>query len=188
MKSVLDTEGDRPLNKEELRGKKISRKNFFDLPRNEIYVVLDSLKCAHNVGTILRLCDSLLVKKVFICGDTIIPPNPKIKQGSRGAEKWVDWEYEEDSLSVVRALKEKGVQILAAEVSPKSISYEKMNISKPVCLVMGREYDGVSKGLLALADFHVHLPLYGMANSLNVSTAASVLLYEIHRQIRSDSF
>ena len=56
------------LTKEELRNNKTRREEFKNIKRNEIYVILDSLKAAHNVGTILRLSDALLVKKVFICG------------------------------------------------------------------------------------------------------------------------
>ena len=55
------------LTKEELRKNKERRENFKNIKRNDIYIILDSLKCAHNIGTILRLADSLLVKKVYIC-------------------------------------------------------------------------------------------------------------------------
>ena len=104
------------LTKTELRANKVSRKEFKNIKRNEIYIVLDSLKVAHNIGTILRLSDALLVKKVFICGNTIIPPNYKIKCSSRGAEKWVDWEYVEDATQIVTNLKKEGVEITSVEV------------------------------------------------------------------------
>ena len=81
------------LTKEELRNEKKRREEFKSIERNDIYIILDSLKCAHNVGTILRLSDSLLAKEVYICGNTIVPPNKKIRSSSRGAEKWVPWEY-----------------------------------------------------------------------------------------------
>ena len=96
------------LSKGELREKKIGREEFKNIPRNDIYVVLDSLKCAHNIGTILRLADSLLVKKVYICGDTVHMPNRKIRSSSRGAEKWVPFEYRESSKEVVCELKKLG--------------------------------------------------------------------------------
>ncbi len=67
------------LSKEELRVRKINKEKFKNIKRNDIYIILDSLKCAHNIGTILRLSDSLLIKKVYICGSTIIPPNKKIR-------------------------------------------------------------------------------------------------------------
>ena len=174
------------LTKEELRNSKNKRKEFLELPRNEIYVVLDSLKCAHNIGTILRLSDSLLIKKVFICGNTIVPPNRKIKSSSRGAEKWVPWEYVENPVDVVKDLKSDGVQIVAVEVTNDSIDYREFTPKEKVCVILGREYDGVSQELIDLADFSVELPLLGMANSLNVSTAASVILYDFYSKMENN--
>jgi tRNA (guanosine-2'-O-)-methyltransferase len=170
-----------PLSKGEMRANKTSRDNFFDTERLPIYILLDSLKCAHNIGTILRLSDALLIKKVFICGDTIIPPNKKIKASSRGAEKWVPWEYS-NNIIVINKLKKEGIFIMSAEVSKDSIDYDKAIYKLPVAIVLGREYDGVSDAALSLSDCIVHLPMYGMCNSINVSTTASVLMYEVHKK------
>lgn len=171
------------LSKGELREKKIGREEFKNIPRNDIYVVLDSLKCAHNIGTILRLADSLLVKKVYICGDTVHMPNRKIRSSSRGAEKWVPFEYRESSKEVVCELKKLGIEIVAVEVTDDSIDYCDFRPKGPVCLVLGREYDGVSQGVLNQADECIHLPLLGMANSINVSAAASVALYDVYSKL-----
>lgn len=171
------------LSKEELRNNKIRREEFKKIKRNNIYIILDSLKCAHNIGTILRLSDSLLIEKVFICGNTIVPPNRKIKSSSRGAETWVPWEYHENAIAVVKALKELNVQIVAVEVTNDSIDYRNFIPNGPVCLILGREYDGVSQELLDLADCSIHLPLLGMANSINVSTAASVVMYDVYSKL-----
>ncbi len=159
------------LSKGELREKKIGREEFKNIPRNDIYVVLDSLKCAHNIGTILRLADSLLVKKVYI------------RSSSRGAEKWVPFEYRESSKEVVYELKKLGIEIVAVEVTDDSIDYRDFRPKGPVCLVLGREYDGVSQEVLNQADECIHLPLLGMANSINVSAAASVALYDVYSKL-----
>ena len=166
------------LSKQLLRSTKKSRSDFLEIERNQIYVVLDNLKCAHNIGTILRLSDATLVKKVYICGDTIIPPNRKIKASSRGAEKWVTWEYRDSAIDVVRELKTNAVTIVSAEIADSSQTYDKAAYSFPLCLVFGREYDGVSEEILDISDVIVHLPIYGMSNSLNVSLTASVIIYE----------
>lgn len=165
------------LSKIELRAEKKSREEFKNIKRNEIYIVLDSLKVAHNIGTILRLSDALLIKKVYICGNTIVPPNYKIKASSRGAEKWVDWEYIEHATQIVKKLKSEGVEITSVEVASNSIDYREYKPKFPLCLILGREYDGVSQELLDLSDNVIHLPLLGMSNSINVSTAASVVMY-----------
>lgn len=166
------------LSKEELRDTKTSRDEFKNIERIEVYILLDSLKVAHNIGTILRLSDALLIKKVYICGDTIVPPNYKIRRSSRGSEKWVPWEYVEDAKEVIKKLKKEGVEITAVEVTNDSIDYRKYIPNFPICLILGREYDGVSKELLELSDNTIHLPINGMCNSINVSNAASVVMYD----------
>ncbi len=172
---------DYQLTKKELREGKINKEDFKNLRRNEIYIVLDSLKVAHNVGTILRLADSVLAKKVYICGNTIVPPNKKIRTSSRGAERWVDWEYSQEPVEVCKKLKEQGVKIVCVEVTKDSINYKDLEINKDdkICIILGREYDGVSQELIDISDVSIKLPLFGMSNSINVSTCASVVLYEI---------
>lgn len=171
------------LSKEELRAGKISKEEFKRVNRNPIYIILDSLKCAHNIGTILRLSDSLLIKKVYICGNTIVPPNKKIKTSSRGAERWVEFEYVENILDVVKKLKDEGVEITSVEVANDSINYTEYSPKFPIALIFGREFDGVNKDVLNNSNKIVHLPLLGMANSINVSTAASVVMYDVYNKL-----
>lgn len=171
---------DRVKNKSELRVSKASRKDFFCKPRSPFVVVLDNLKVAYNVGTIFRLCDALMIEKVFLCGTTIIPPNGKIKSASRGAERWVPWEYFKSSQDAVASLKRDGYFIVAVELTKSSVSYDQVSWpNKPIAVILGREYDGVSSDLLGMADCIVDLPIYGMANSISVSVAAGVILYHL---------
>lgn len=169
----------RQLTKDEIRRGKVSREEFCKLKRNPIYLVLDSLKCAHNVGTILRLSDALLVEKVYIYGDGALPPSNKVRKGSLGAERWVDWEHRENTFDTVSELKDKGVSIITAEIATTSVDYRNADYQFPVCLVLGREDRGVSQEIVALSDAVVHLPMYGMVNSLNVSTVAATLMYDL---------
>jgi tRNA G18 (ribose-2'-O)-methylase SpoU len=169
----------RQLTKDEIRRGKVSREEFRRLKRNPIYLVLDGLKCAHNVGTILRLSDALLIDKVYLCSDTVLPLTRKVRKGSLGSERWVDWEHREDALDTVSKLKDKGVTIITAEIATSSIDYRHVDYQFPACLVLGREDRGVSQDIIALSDIVIHLPLYGMVNSLNVSTVAAVLMYHM---------
>jgi tRNA G18 (ribose-2'-O)-methylase SpoU len=150
-------------------------------------LILDSFKVAFNIGVVLRLADALMLEKVYICGDTVVPPNKKIKTTSRGAERWVPWEYAGDAFSVATRLKESGLQIVSAELASTSVHYKEADYSFPLCLVLGREFDGVDPGLLAISDSIVHLPMLGMSNSINVSATASVLLYETYDQYRAQA-
>lgn len=169
----------RQLTKAEIRSGKVSREEFCKLKRNPIYLVLDSLKSAHNVGTILRLADAIMVEKVFICGDGALPPSSKVRKGSLGSENWVDWEHREDALEAISELKEQGISIVTAEIATTSIDYRHADYQFPVCLVLGREDRGVSQEIISLSDAVIHMPMSGMVNSLNVSTVAAVLMYEL---------
>ena len=161
------------LTKVELRNTKITREEFKNIERNNIYIVLDNFKVHYNIGIVFRLADAILAKKVYLCGTTCMPPNDKIKKTSIGAEKWVPYEYVENTLDL--------------EITDKSIDYTKYipNREKGVCLVLGREYDGVSKEIIDIADYSIHLPIYGMCNSINVSTAASVAMYYILEKLKN---
>jgi len=167
------------LSKAELRSQKISKDDFLALERTPVTLILDSFKVAFNVGVILRLADALLLEKVYICGDTIIPPNKKIKTTSRGAERWVPWEYAEDVVGTVQRLKTEGKMVVSAEIASNSVYYKDAKYAFPLCLILGREFDGVNPQLLELSDHIVHLPMLGMSNSINVSATASALLYEM---------
>lgn len=182
-----EDDADHQLTKPELRRQKMSRDEMKVTARNKVVVILDSLKCAHNIGTILRLSDALLIEKVCICGDTIIPPNGKIKAGSRGSERWVPWSYYDNAIDAVLSYKGDGYNIVSCEVTSDSRMYSEVSYKFPLCLVVGREYDGVSPDVLAASDCVVSLPIYGMANSINVSTATSVVMYEINRQLQGHS-
>ena len=170
------------LTREELRNTKIKKEEFKNIERNNIYIVLDNFKVHYNIGIVFRLADAILAKKVYLCGTTCMPPNDKIKKTSIGTEKWVPYEYVENTLDIVKKLKKE-----ALEITDKSIDYTKYipNKEKGVCLVLGREYDGVSKDIIDIADYSIHLPIYGMCNSINVSTAASVAMYYILEKLKN---
>jgi len=169
----------RQLTKGEIRSGKVLREEFSKIKRNPIFLALDNLKSGHNVGTILRLSDALLIEKVYICGDGPLPPSKKVIKGSLGSERWVDWKHKEDILDVVSELKDRGIWIISAEIATTSVDYRNTDYQFPACLVLGKEDKGVRQEIVASSDAVVHLPMYGMANSLNVSTVAAVLMYHM---------
>ena len=102
--------------KDEIRSGKVSREEFHKLKRNPIYPLLDNVKSAHTVGTIIRLANAIMVEKVFICGDAALPPSKKVRKGSLGSENWVDWEHREDTVEAISELKAKRISIVTAEI------------------------------------------------------------------------
>jgi len=175
------------LSKHALREGRHDRRCFSDVQRNPIYIVMDGLSCSHNVGCVFRMADAVLAAKVFLCGDSRKPPGKRISKGSRGAEKWVPWEYCEDITDALVALKASRVEIISMELCDSSVTYSQITYPSPVCFVIGSENKGVSPAALALSDRAIHLPMLGMSNSLNVSTATSVVLYDCLQKISAGS-
>jgi len=130
------------------------------------------------------MADAVLATKILLCGTSCVPPGRKFSKGSRGAEKWVSWEHHEEITNALGTLKHDGVKIVALELCDTSVDYTNLRYEEPVCFVVGSERDGVSEEALALSDAAIHLPMLGMSNSLNVSTATSVILYDWLRKNR----
>jgi tRNA G18 (ribose-2'-O)-methylase SpoU len=96
---------------------------------------------------------------------------------------FVPWEYQPSATDVVQQLRQSGYQIVAVEQAHHSVPYTEPAIYRPpLCLILGHERAGVGPAALDAADLCVELPVYGMANSLNVAMACAVVGYEILRQ------
>lgn len=142
-----------------------------------------------NVGSLFRLCDSLGIEKLYLCGDTPIPPNSKINKTSRSTEKHVAYEAHDDAEALVTSLKRSGSIIIALEISSSSVDISSdefravLSKQKPVCLILGSENTGVSEPLLSLSDVTAHIPMMGNNSSMNVVSAASIACFEITRNL-----
>jgi tRNA G18 (ribose-2'-O)-methylase SpoU len=169
----------RILSKPELRHAKPSRESFAHLVRTPITVLLDGVTGNYNLGAIFRLCDAFLVEQLVVCGVPVLLRKRKLTQAAMGAQRWVPWREELDAADAVRALKEAGHWILAVELTHASISPAELRPRYPVVMVLGSERNGISSGVLDCADQTVAIPMRGMANSLNVATAAAIVLHEL---------
>jgi tRNA G18 (ribose-2'-O)-methylase SpoU len=182
----------------ELVARKPDDDTFKHLPRAPISVVLDDVRSLANVGLIFRICDALRVERLYLCGITGHPADPKADPRPRHVQDraereiaktavmaipFVPWEYQPSATDVVQQLRQRGYQIVAAEQAHDSTPYTRAGIYRPpLCLILGHERAGVGPGALRLADLCVELPVYGMANSLNVAMACALVGYEIMRQ------
>ena len=144
-----------------------------------MFVLLDNIRSAWNVGSIFRTCDGAGVGKLYLTGYTPYPPRQDISKVALGAEENVPWEYHADPLKLIKKLKRQGIKIVAVEQTDCSLDYKRF-ISKKgekLCFVFGNEVEGVSPELLELADQVVEIPMYGKKRSLNVAVAVGVTLY-----------
>ncbi len=140
-------------------------------------VILNNIRSLYNVGSIFRTADGAGIEKIWLCGITGNPPNNQISKTALGAEDSVEWEHCWNVLSVIRALKEQGYQIVLLEQTNQSCSFEKFDPQSPVCLVLGNEIEGVSDKLIEHCDSAIDIEMSGIKNSLNVSVAFGVIAY-----------
>lgn len=168
----------------ELRTIVPSKEDIRYIKRNQIYIVLDNVLDTYNVGAIFRLGDAVAAKKVFLCGQTEVPPNSRIKKASINTTEWIRWEYAPTAFDAISQLKSaiKNVQTIAIEQSPKSIQFNKIEYKLPLCLIVGNETTGISQDVLETVDVIVELPMFGVNKSLNVMVSLGIVLYEIVKQ------
>jgi tRNA G18 (ribose-2'-O)-methylase SpoU len=167
----------RALTTPELRATKATREQFLLRPRRPISVVLDGVTQNYNIGAIFRLCDAFLVEELAICGAKVQLHKRRLVQAAQGTQHWVPWSEHQHAVEVIAEAKARGAWILVAEQTTASFRPEQLAPRFPACLVLGGERSGVSPEALQAADAAVAIPMLGTANSLNVATAAAILLY-----------
>ena len=167
--------------------KRVSPEEWARQPRNEVYVLLDNVRSAQNVGSIFRTCDAAMVGRMFLCEITTYPPNAKLAKTALGSEDYVPWEHHVTTDTALERLRELGIPLVSVETEPGSINYLEYKFPQPVCLAFGHEVAGVSEEVLAASDAVIHIPMSGIKNSLNVSVAHGIVLFEVLRQLKQDN-
>ena len=152
------------------------------IPKLPISILVENVRSVYNVGSIFRTADGFGAEKIFLTGFSPMPPRKDLSKTALGADESVSWQYNEDSISTAKALKQKGYKLLLIEQTFESQSIYDIDIEFPVCFILGNEVSGVSEGLSELADFKSDIPMHGIKQSLNVSVACGVIGYELARQ------
>lgn len=147
-------------------------------------VLLDNVRSMYNVGAFFRAADGVGLGKLCLCGITAHPPKKAITKTALGAEDAVAWEHDWDAVKMAEGMRRSGFEIAAIETSGHSIDLFDWTPRFPVCVAFGNEVEGLRPELLELADTHVRIPMLGKKTSLNVATAAGVVLYELLRKYR----
>ena len=149
----------------------------------DLTVVLENIHDPHNVSAILRSCDAVGVLRAHVIYTIEEPPAGAFaRQTSASAAKWVGVQRHDSVESCYEALRADGFQVLVTSLGPESRSLYEWNFTMPTALVLGNEMRGVSAEASALADGAIAIPMMGMVQSLNVSVACAVCLYEAFRQ------
>ncbi|MBN1896050.1 RNA methyltransferase, partial [bacterium] len=164
----------------------LSPAEFQALPRLPVSVILEDLRSAFNVGSIIRTADCARIEKVVFCGYTAHPPNKKLEKTSLGALPYAKWEHRADALEAVDGMKEAGIPVAALELTDRSRWIWDFTFPLPMALVLGNEALGVSQEVLRRSDFIIEIPMLGYKNSINVAVAFGICVYEIQRQYWKD--
>jgi 23S rRNA (guanosine2251-2'-O)-methyltransferase len=170
------------LNAKELRTRPVDEEAAKDIKKNPVTIILDNVLDTYNVGSIFRLADAVAAQKVILCGQTLTPPNSRIKKASINTTGWVMWEYEKNTIDTVKKLKEQGMNIIAVEQDPRSKPFYKVTYDFPLAIIVGNETTGIAKDVLAMSDMIVELPMWGVNKSLNVMVSCGIILFEIMHQ------
>ena len=145
------------------------------LPKYPLYIILDNLRSAFNVGAVFRLCDGMRVSGLFLCGYTAFPPHVKLDKTSLGTINYVPWRRFATTVEAVIFLKREGIPVWAAETTSHSVDYRACHFPEKLGVVFGNEAFGVNAEVLAVCDKLIEIPLYGFKNSLNVATSVAVI-------------
>jgi tRNA G18 (ribose-2'-O)-methylase SpoU len=171
------------LSKDELRETKPLRDEYLNKPKIPLVLVLDHVTNSYNLGAFIRLADAFAIEKIIACGELTIS-DKKLKKASRNEAKWVKVEYSDSTTDSLQQLLDQKYTIYSVELCHGSVDYSDVNYETPCVLVFGNERKGVSEAALKLSHQHIHIPMSGMGNSLNVSTAGAIVLAQSANQIR----
>jgi tRNA G18 (ribose-2'-O)-methylase SpoU len=155
----------------------------------QLFLILHDIRSAYNVGAIFRTADGAGVSKIYLGGYTPCPPDEKkkyktkadkmIEKTALGAEKTVPWEKYENFENLLKKLSGEKIEIIALEKNDEAVDMEKFRAKFPAALILGNEVDGVPRAVLKKCDAIVSIPMRGKKESLNVSVAAGIAMYEL---------
>ena len=166
-----------------------SVEEFRESVKFPIIVLLENIRSAYNVGSVFRTADAFLIEAIYIIGYTSQPPHKEIKKTALGAEESVFWKHFTTSAEAIADLKENRYNIYAVEQTEGSFKLNAIGFDgdEKMAVIFGNEKAGVEQSTISLCDGCIEIPQLGMKHSLNIATAAGVVLWELVRERIVDS-
>ena len=150
--------------------------------QNDLTIVLENVFDPHNISAVMRSCDAVGVQEIYVL-NTRIPRHKKWgARSSSSAAKWLTVHQFEDAAACFAALRKKYDRILTTHLVTDAVNLYSLDLTQKTALVFGNEHAGVSDEIRAMADGNFLIPQVGMIQSLNISVACAVSLYEAFRQ------
>jgi 23S rRNA (guanosine2251-2'-O)-methyltransferase len=175
----------RKLKNEELDRLDISE--FKQADKSPIIIILDNIRSLNNIGSVFRTSDAFLIEKIYLCGITAQPPHNDIRKTALGSTETVDWEYQENSIDIVRKLKVEGVKVCSIEQAENAtmLNNFKPQANTKYAFVFGNEVKGVQQEVVSNSDVVIEIPQYGTKHSLNISVSCGVVVWDVFSKIKS---
>ena len=155
-------------------------KAMLDQRQPDLTVCLETVHKSHNLSAIVRSCDAVGIHQVH----AVFEEKQRHMSASTasGSQHWLKINGHRTIEGAITTLKDQGMQILATHLSPTAVNFRDIDYTKPTAILMGNEQSGLTDEALALADQDIIIPMNGMVQSLNVSVAAALVLFEAQRQ------
>lgn len=175
------------LSMEELN--RLTVEEFKQIEKIPVIVVLENIRSAYNVGSVFRTADAFLLEAIYICGYTCTPPHKEIKKTALGAEDSVSWKHFASADLAIQDLHALGYTIFAVEQAQGSTMLNELHYTTgdKIAVIFGNEVIGVEQTTIQQCKGCIEIPQHGMKHSLNIATAAGVVLWELVRAIPSKS-
>lgn len=172
----------RKLSMDELNRKSVEE--FKRSDKTPVIAVLENIRSAYNVGSVFRTADAFLLEAIYITGYTCVPPHKEIMKTALGAEETVDWKHFPNASAAIKILKEMGYKVFAVEQAKNSLQLHETTFKaeEKIAVIFGNEVTGVEQETILQCDGCIEIPQLGMKHSLNIATAAGVVLWEIVRK------
>lgn len=147
--------------------------------QTDLTVCLENVHKPHNVSAVVRTCDAVGIHRVH----TVWEQKYQFRRGTAmGSQQWVRQTNHDNISDAMSALKGQGMQVLVTHLSDSAVDFRDIDYTKPTAILFGQEKYGATDEAIAMADQDIVIPMMGMVQSLNVSVAAALVLYEAQRQ------
>ena len=146
----------------------------------DLTVLAEDVHKPHNFSAIIRTCDAVGIFAVHAVNRH--SEVPTFSQVAQGSEKWIKLHTHPDITTAIKQLQQQNHAVYAAHFSDRAMDYREVDYTEPTAILLGTERWGVTPTAAALVDGHIIIPMLGMVQSLNVSVATAVILFEAQRQ------
>ncbi|MEZ2415691.1 TrmH family RNA methyltransferase [Muriicola sp. E247] len=165
-------------------GKRLQRfEEVLNLRTRYITVVMEDIYHLHNASAVIRSADIFGIQDVYIIEQRF--SDRLDKKIALGAEKWTDIHRYGGTKECIDNLRAKGYKIFVTTPRSDACTLDQISVNQKMAIVFGAEKEGVSESALAAADEQIHIPMVGFTESLNVSVAAAIVLYQMTKKLRS---